>query len=279
MTPGPSRVDILGVGFDRLDLPGAVADIERRLDGGRRCFVITANPEFVMLAQREPDVAALARKADLVLPDGTGAVLASRVLGERLPGRAPGRLLVDALVPLLARRSLSVFLLGAEPGIAERAAARLCEREPTLRIAGTFAGAHDRDDETVTRVGSAAPDVLLVAFGMPRQERWIARNLDRLPSVRLAVGVGGVFDQLAGAVRVPPPLVHRAGFEWLWRLAQDPSRWRRQRALPAFAARVIVRRLMHQARPGYARSKPQGPREPSQPQGGDGRGDGRRDRG
>lgn len=243
MTAGPSRVDILGVGFDPLDLGAAVSEIERRLAQGRRTFAITANPEFVMLAQREPDVAALARQADLVLPDGTGAVLASRVLGKRLPGRAPGRLLVDALVPCLARNSWSVFLLGAGEGIAERAAARLQQREPALRIAGTFAGAHDRDDESVPRVREAAPDVLLVAFGMPRQERWISRNLEHLPSVRLAIGVGGVFDQLAGTARVPPALVHRAGLEWLWRLAQDPSRWRRQRVLPAFAARVLSRRV------------------------------------
>ena len=247
MTARASKVDILGVGFDPLDLPAAVAEIERRLDSGRRSFVITANPEFVMLARREPDVAALARRADLVLPDGTGAVLASRVLGDRLPGRAPGRLLVDALVPRLARRSLSLFLLGAAPGIAERAAALLREREPALRIAGTFAGAHDRDDETVPRVREAAPDVLLVAFGMPRQERWIARNLDALPSVRLAIGVGGVFDQLAGTARVPPAAVHRAGLEWLWRLAQDPSRWRRQRALPAFALQIARRRMRRRA--------------------------------
>lgn len=243
MTAGLSRVDILGVGFDALDLPAAVAEIERRLDSDRRSFVITANPEFVMLARREPDVAALARNADLVLPDGTGAVLASRVLGDPLPGRAPGRLLVDALMPCLARRSLSVFLLGAAAGIAERAAERLREREPALRIVGTFAGAHDGDDESVARVRNAHPDVLLVAFGMPRQERWIARNLERLPSVRLAIGVGGVFDQLAGAARIPPAAVHRAGFEWLWRLAQDPSRWRRQRALPAFAVQIALRRV------------------------------------
>ncbi len=240
----PVRVDILGVGFDALDLSGAVREIERRLDDGRRTFVITANPEFVMFASRAPDVAALARQADLVLADGTGAVLASRILGRPLPGRAPGRLLVDDLVPVLARRGLSVFFLGAAPGIAERAAATLRRRVPGLRIAGTYVGAHDHDADSLERVNAAAPDVLLVAFGMPRQERWIARNLDRVPSVRLAIGVGGVFDQLAGAVRVPPPAVHRAGLEWLWRLAQDPSRWRRQRVLPAFAARVLARRVL-----------------------------------
>lgn len=245
MTPGvpASRVDILGVGFDALALPAAVREIEGRLDAGLRSFVITANPEFVMLARREPDVAALARRADLVLPDGTGAVVASRILGERLPGRAPGRLLVDALAPWLAARGLSVFLLGAGPGIAERAAERLRLRVPGLRIAGTYSGDHEGDDETVPRVAAASPDVLLVAFGMPRQERWIARNLERLPSVRLAIGVGGVFDQLAGTQRLPPSLVHRAGLEWLWRLAQDPARWRRQRVLPLFALHVALSRF------------------------------------
>ena len=227
-----------------MDLRAALATIERRLDAGQRTFVITANPEFVMLARRAPDVMRLARDADLVVPDGTGALVASRILGQPLPGRAPGRLLVDELVPVLARRGLSVFLLGAGPGVAERAAARLAERAPGLRVAGTFAGAHDADAETVSRVAAAAPDVVLVAFGMPRQERWIARNLARLPSVRLAIGVGGVFDQLAGRASVPPALVHRAGLEWLWRLVCEPQRIRRQRVLPAFVAYVIAQRLL-----------------------------------
>ncbi|HET8567439.1 MAG TPA: WecB/TagA/CpsF family glycosyltransferase [Candidatus Limnocylindria bacterium] len=232
------------MGFDPVDLAAALAQVERRLDLGRRTFVITANPEFVMLARRAPDVMRIAHDADLVIPDGTGALLASRILGQPLPGRAPGRLLVDGLVPVLERRGLSVFLLGAAPGVAERAASRLAERAPGLRLAGTYAGAHDEDGDTVARVAAAAPDVLLVAFGMPRQERWIARNLARLPSVRLAVGVGGVFDQLAGRATVPPPLVHRAGLEWLWRLVREPQRIRRQRVLPAFVAYVIAQRLL-----------------------------------
>lgn len=240
--PAGSRVDVLGVAFDPLDLASAVREIARRLESGRRTFVITANPEFVMLARHQPDIAALAARADLVLPDGTGAVMAARFLGRPLPGRAPGRLLVDALVPVLAERGHSVFLLGAADGIAERAAERLRRREPRLRIAGTSAGSHDDDDRIRAAIAHAAPDVVLVAFGMPRQERWIARNLDHLPSVRLAIGVGGVFDQLAGRSRLPPAIVHRAGLEWLWRLMREPSRWRRQRALPAFALRVALQR-------------------------------------
>ena len=237
------RVDILGVGFDRVALVDAVAEIERCLDRNERTFIITANPEFVMLCRQDPELAAIAAGADLVVPDGTGAVVAARLLGDPLPGRAPGRLLVDRLAALATERRLSLFLLGAGPGIAERAAATLRRRHPELRIAGTYAGSADDDADVLPRVVAAAPDILLVAFGMPKQERWIARNLRQLPSAHVAVGVGGSFDYLAGAAKEPPAIVHAIGLEWLWRLARDPKRWRRQRVLPMFVLLVLVARL------------------------------------
>jgi N-acetylglucosaminyldiphosphoundecaprenol N-acetyl-beta-D-mannosaminyltransferase len=237
------RVDILGVGFDRVALVDAVAVIEERLDGSARTFIITANPEFVMLCRTDRALAEIAAAADLVVPDGTGAVVAARLLGDPLPGRAPGRLLVDRLAALATERGLSVFLLGGAPGIAERAAARLRGRHPELRIAGTYAGSAEDDADVLPRVAAAAPDIVLVAFGMPKQERWIARNLSRLPSVRVAVGVGGSLDYLAGAAKAPPSVVHAAGLEWLWRLGRDPRRWRRQRVLPLFGLLVLLERI------------------------------------
>ena len=237
------RVDILGVGFDRVALVDAVAEVERRLEGGDRTFIVTANPEFVMLCRDDREVAGIAARADLVVPDGTGAVVASRLLGDPLPGRAPGRLLVDRLAAVATGRGLSLFLLGAGPGVAERAAATLLDRHPGLRVVGTYAGSADDDADVVPRVAAAAPDVLLVAFGMPKQERWISRNLARLPSVRVAVGVGGSFDYLAGTAKPPPRVVHAVGLEWLWRLIRDPSRWRRQRVLPLFVFLVLLARM------------------------------------
>ena len=236
------RVDILGVEFDRVALLGATEEITRRLAAGRRTFVITANPEFVMLCRRDRDVAAIAATADLVIPDGTGALIASRLLGDPLPGRAPGRLLVERLAAVARESDLSLYLLGAAPGVADRAAAALVARHPGLRIAGTHDGDADSDG-AVAAVAAARPDLLFVAFGMPKQERWIARNLEALPSVKLAVGIGGSLDYLAGAAKPPPGLIHTVGLEWLWRLVRDPRRWRRQRVLPVFVLLVILERL------------------------------------
>ena len=241
MTPG--RVDILGVGFDRVDLPSAAERIIERHAAGQRSFVITANPEFVMLSRRDAALGAIARTADLVVADGTGVLVASRVLRDPLPGRVPGRLLVPAVLRLI---SGPVFLLGAAPGVAEQAAATLVRQVPSLEVGGTFAGspAPEEDEAIRARIQAADARVVLVAYGMPAQERWIARNLPLMPSVRTAIGVGGVFDQLAGRVRIPPGVVHAIGLEWLWRLAFEPRRWRRQRVLPVFAALVARQRIL-----------------------------------
>lgn len=236
------RVDILGVEFDRVALLGATEEILGRLAAGRRTFVITANPEFIMLCRRDREVAAIAAAADLVIPDGTGALVASRLLGDPLPGRAPGRLLVERLAAMACEHDLSLYLLGAAPGVADRAASALIARHPGLRIAGT----HDGDagsDESVAAVAAARPDLLFVAFGMPKQERWIARHLAALPSVKVAVGIGGSLDYLAGAAKPPPAIIHTVGLEWLWRLARDPKRWRRQRVLPVFVVLVLLERF------------------------------------
>ena len=240
-----ARVDVLGVGFDRVPLAAAVERILRRVEAGERTFVITANPEFVMLARQDAAVAQIAREAHLVVADGSGVVAASRLLGDPLP-RVPGRLLVDALVPHLAQRRTPIFFLGAAPGVAERAAAELRRRAPGLVVAGVHAGSAEpaQDAEAVARVRATTAQVLLVAYGMPKQEQWIARNLPALPGVHLAIGVGGVFDQLAGVQKVPPAALHAIGLEWLWRLAREPSRWRRQRVLPLFALLVLRKRLL-----------------------------------
>lgn len=201
-------------------------------------YVVTPNPEFVILARRHPDFADILEGAALAVPDGVGLMLAARLQGAPLLEQVRGTDLANGLVEWAAATGGRVFLLGAAPGVADEAAARIVRRWPRLQVAGTFAGDASPAGDAATRgaVGAAGRcDVLLVAYGAPKQERWIARNLAGL-DVGIAIGIGGVLDFMAGRVRRAPAPVRRAGLDWLFRLAMQPSRLGRQAStLPAFA--------------------------------------------
>lgn len=205
--------------------------------------IATVNPEFVMTAQRDPEFLAVLLAADLCLADGVGLLYASRRYGRTLPERVPGSELVFHLAELAAREGLSLFLLGAAPGVAEEAAVILKERYPGLQIAGTYAGspALAENEGIVQRINASGADMLYVAYGAPRQDKWIARNRDRLADVRLAMGVGGSLDFITGRSVRAPRWVQQLGLEWLHRLWREPWRWRRMLALPRFALRVLFR--------------------------------------
>jgi N-acetylglucosaminyldiphosphoundecaprenol N-acetyl-beta-D-mannosaminyltransferase len=162
--------------------------------------------------------------------------------------RVPGSDTVELIASIAARDGLRMFLLGAAPGVAGEAARRLGERHPGLVIAGTHAGSPAPSDEAEigALINGARADILLVAYGAPKQELWIERNLAKLP-VRLAMSVGGTFDFLAGVKARAPRWMQRAGLEWLFRLAQEPSRWRRMLALPKFAFLAFTEQLTGRA--------------------------------
>jgi N-acetylglucosaminyldiphosphoundecaprenol N-acetyl-beta-D-mannosaminyltransferase len=147
---------------------------------------------------------------------------------------------VERAAAAAAQRGLRVFLLGAQPGVAEATSDILCARYPGLIIAGTYAGspAPAEDDALVALVNKATPDILFVAYGAPQQDLWIARNRERL-NTGVAVGVGGAFDFISGRRRRAPRWVQRIGMEWLFRLYKEPWRWRRMLALPRFAWAVL----------------------------------------
>jgi N-acetylglucosaminyldiphosphoundecaprenol N-acetyl-beta-D-mannosaminyltransferase len=211
--------------------------------------VVTPNPEIVMAARREADVAGILRAAALAVPDGIGLLLAARLLGEPLRGTVPGVDLVEHLAPRAAARGQRRFLLGGAPGVAEATAQRLHERWPGLVIAGTLAGepGASHDQQSRGAIAAAAPvDLLLVAYGAPHQERWLARNLAACGAT-VGIGVGGTFNFIAGISRRPPPWVRRAGLGWLFRLVTEPWRWRRQLALPHFAGLVLVEAVRRRA--------------------------------
>jgi N-acetylglucosaminyldiphosphoundecaprenol N-acetyl-beta-D-mannosaminyltransferase len=196
-----------------------------------------------MEAQHNATFRAVLHAADLATPDGFGLLLAARWLGMPLRGRATGVALVQQIAALAAARGYRLFLLGAAPGVAEQAAAVLQARYPALSIAGCFAGTpHPRHEPFLRQIIAAArPDVLLVAYGHPRQDLWIARNQPTL-RVPLAMGVGGVYDYLSGRVPLAPAWVRRIGLEWLYRLVRQPRRWRRiVVAVPLFLWAVLRR--------------------------------------
>jgi N-acetylglucosaminyldiphosphoundecaprenol N-acetyl-beta-D-mannosaminyltransferase len=242
-------VKVLGVEVDAVTLGQAVAMVgeavdSRRGHGGPTFQVATVNPEFVMHARRDREFREILRDASLRTPDGAGLMLASRILGRPLPERVAGVELVQALARAAAGRGDRLFLLGAAPGVAEQAAARLLALAPGLRVAGTFAGdaTEAGDTEALARIRAAEPDIILVAYGAPAQERWARRNLD-VSGAAVAIGVGGTFDYLAGRVRRAPALMRKMGLEWLFRLGRQPWRARRMAVLPVFLALVVQQRL------------------------------------
>jgi N-acetylglucosaminyldiphosphoundecaprenol N-acetyl-beta-D-mannosaminyltransferase len=228
-------VNILGVPVHAVTMRETLDWIAAAIVAGEARQICTANPEFVMRAQRDAAFRAVLQAADLVLPDGIGLLWAARRLGGALPERVAGSDLIYHVAERAAERGWRLYLLGAADGVAARAAARLETRYPGLAVAGTHAGSPRAQDEPaqVALIRAARPDVLLVAYGAPQQDLWIARNRERL-GVPVSIGVGGAFDFVAGVARRAPAWVQRLGLEWLHRLARQP--WRAGRILNAVVA-------------------------------------------
>ncbi len=243
--PGTCRsalpsVTILGVKVHRLTFEEALATTQHVLQSGRRGYIVTVNPEIIMHAHRNPGYRAILNRALMAWPDGIGVLWASRILGHPVPERVTGSDGVPRLAEMAARHGWRVYLLGAAPGVAQKAAQVLTEQYPGLQIVGAEAGdpspAFDR--EQVARINAARADILFVAYGAPKQEWWIARNWSWL-EVRVAMGVGGALDFIAGTQKRAPRWLQQLGLEWLWRLIREPWRWRRQRVLPLFVWYVL----------------------------------------
>lgn len=237
------RVVLLGVPIDPVDRTGAVDRLRAMLAGSRQCHVMTPNNEMLVEASRNEPFRALLNRTALNLPDSTGLLWAARWTGRRLPERVTG---VDTVIDLCAMLDAEtpVFLLGAGEGVAERAASALQARNPKLIVAGTHAGSPKPEDaaDIVRRVNGSAAKLLLVAYGSPAQDLWIDAHLRDMPFVRVAMGIGGTFDFLAGTRTRAPSWMRAVGLEWLYRFIQEPSRWRRMwNAVVVFPLLVISR--------------------------------------
>ena len=248
----PGRVDVLGVPVARLRFGDLLDQLDRALDhapgaprGERPAYYTYVNAHCARLAARDPAYRAALGRADVVYADGIGVVWASRVLGEACPERIHiGPAELGALLDRAADRRAPVFVLGGAHGIAEEVARRQRARRPDLVIAGTHHGYFEGGDEVVGAIHASGAELVLVGLGPPKQELWVARHLDDL-RVRACWCIGGLLDQVAGAVPYPPDWVRRNHVQWLYRLAVEPRRlWRRYLlGNPDFIARVARQRL------------------------------------
>ncbi|MGI8968674.1 MAG: WecB/TagA/CpsF family glycosyltransferase [Chloroflexota bacterium] len=240
-----ARVNLLHTDIDNVDIEEAVERIDTFVRSGRPHQIITVNLDFLRLGVKDTSFRKLMNSADMAVADGMPLVRASRLVGEPLPERVAGIDLVCECAGLAAQRGYRMFLLGAAPGVADTAAAILRERYPDLQIAGTYSppsSGVEHKDEILARIHAARPDMLLVAFGAPRQDWWIREHMAEL-NVPVCVGVGGSFDMLAGRVSRAPMWMQRSGMEWLHRFRMEPGRlWKRyfMQDLPVFV-RLMVR--------------------------------------
>ncbi|TAN32617.1 glycosyltransferase [bacterium] len=217
----------------------ALGRIDSLVEGGGRHLVATVNPEFVMRAHADREFARVLESADLCLADGIGVVWAARRQGCEMSEPVTGVDLIPPLAATCARRGYRLFLLGAAPGVAAELATLLKAQHPGLDVAA-HSGSPDpaSDTETLALIHAHHAQVLLVAYGAPKQELWIDRLQEKL-GVAVAIGVGGAFDYLTGRVPRAPAWMRSAGLEWLHRLVHQPWRIRRMAVLPAYAFKVV----------------------------------------
>lgn len=236
------RTDVLGVGFDNVTMDEALSRASELMDSPGADYIVTPNPEIVMVCREDREVRLAVEGASLVLPDGIGVIYGAKILGRPLREKVPGADFAEKLMARMAKSGGSVYLLGAKPGVAELAGERLSEKYPGLRIAGTADGYFDDDGPVIEAINAARPDFLLVCLGAPKQEKWMAANRDKL-RVPLMAGLGGSLDVYAGVVRRAPEVWQRLNLEWLYRLIKQPSRIGRMMKLPQFLICVIGQRI------------------------------------
>lgn len=224
------RVTILNVPFDAVTLQDALEMVLERLKKVERrpFFIATPNPEMLLEARKSLFFRQILQHTDLNIPDGFGIILASKFLRNALPKRVTGTDLMQKICES-ATSSTKIFLLGAGEGVAENAKLELEKAYPQVKIVGTYSGSPDAEEEKRIQkmITLSEADMLFVAFGAPKQELWLARNLPHLPTVKVAMGVGGAFDFIAGIRKRAPMWMQKIGLEWLYRLIKQPSRIRR----------------------------------------------------
>lgn len=242
------RFDVLGVHISAVNMVGALDAITRWIDDGQRQYVCVTGVHGVMESQRDPQLRLIHNRSGLTTPDGMPMVWAAHWAGLAEVTRVYGPDLMLAAAERAVERGWSFYLYGAARGVPELVTARLRERYPGLRIAGTFSPpfrplSAEEDAEVVEKINASGADIVWVGLSTPKQERWMATHVGRL-TVPALIGVGAAFDIHAGTLRQAPRWMQRSGLEWLFRLGCEPRRLARRYLVnnPRFVLRVLRER-------------------------------------
>lgn len=242
------KISIFGTNVEVLTFEQAVKKMESFLSEGEGKKIYTPNTEIVMEGRKDPELVKLINSGDMVVPDGIGLVIGSKLRGHPLPERVTGYDLSMELLNIGEQKGYSVFFLGGKPGVGERAAENVKETHPKLKIAGVHHGyfkgthtgeeGHPEEKSVLEMIRKSGADILFVGFGFPKQEIWIDKYADRT-GAKLLIGNGGVIDVLAGETKRAPDIFIKLHLEWFYRLLKNPSRWKRQLAIPKFLYYII----------------------------------------
>src|SRR5674476_952163 len=237
---GVRSVYLAGVRLDDVTLDDTVARVTTMIDRNESGLIATINAEFIIKAQSDRVFRDALNNAALAIPDGSGPTILSRLLGTPLRTRIPGVDLAERLAAESAKHSWRLFLLGAEPGVADATAAIWQRRYPGLIIAGTNAGskAPEAAAAIIEEIRLAQADIIFVAFNFPRQELWINENL-AATGAAVGIGLGGTFNYVTGRFPRAPRAMRRLGLEWLFRFATQPTRAKRMLAIPRLVILVL----------------------------------------
>ncbi len=231
------RIDVLGVGFDNVTMEEAVNRGLELLHSPGTHYVVTPNPEIVETCRENLAARQAVNGADLVLPDGIGVVIGAKMLGTPMKEKVPGIEFAAGLMEGMAKEGLSLYLLGAQSGVAEKAGEKLTAKYPGLRIAGTHNGFFQEDSAVAEAVRASGADCVFVCLGAPKQELWMAKH-GETTGARLLCGLGGSLDVFAGVVERAPKFWSDHGLEWFYRLCKNPRRAKRMMKLPLFLVHV-----------------------------------------
>ena len=234
-------VKILDVPVHPLTMGEAVSVLEESITSGEQAFVVTANAEIIMMCQEDASYKKIvSQDAQLVLPDGAGAVWAGRHLGYKIPERVAGFDLYCQLLDKAAQKGYKAFFFGGSPGIAEAAKAKSEELYPGVQVVGCRNGYFKEEESQaiIDEINASGADMLFAALGAPKQEKWLVRYREQLKP-KILMGIGGSFDVFAGKMERAPKWMQDASLEWLFRLYKQPSRFMRMMALPKFVLKVV----------------------------------------